>query len=141
MGLNNSIKNGQRAVASTAIAGASGTTIGLPSVSMVRENVETGTLACTATIGVTTNTLTVSGRWQVSLDDSTYVDCAGSNNAAAVTIVTGSGVLQTVTKSYEAPAGVYGYPYARFAILTGVTAGGAGDTYLGSYSYRNKARQ
>jgi len=142
MGLNYSIKNGVRALTTTAISGASGTVVGLNSLNMVSNNVETGTLAAKCTATATTNTLTLAGKWQVSADNgSTWLDCGLANNAAAVTITTGTGSAVTVTKVYEAPAAVYGYALVRFALLTGGTTAGAGDEYSGSYSFRNKALQ
>lgn len=141
MALNHSIKNGIRALATTAITGASGTTQGLNSINMSANNVETGTLAAKATSTATTNGFTLSGKWQVSNDDSTFYDVALANNAAAVTIVTGTGSAVTATKVYEAPGAVYGWPYVRFAHLTGGATAGAGDEHSGSYSFRNKALQ
>ena len=62
MALNHSIKNGIRALATTAITGAAGTTQGLTSINMVANNVETGTLAAKVTSTATTNNLTLSGK-------------------------------------------------------------------------------
>ncbi len=85
-----------------------------------------------------TDTITLSAIWQVSNDNSTWVDCATSpQNAVPVVIGTGtSGSDATVTKVYPAPELVYGWQWARIALRVGVTTGAAGDTYALSYAYR-----
>lgn len=85
-----------------------------------------------------TNTLTWSGKWQVSTDGSTWVDCKPSNNAAQVTISTGTATA-TGDVSYDAPLQVYGASYARYALVNGVATGGATDLYAIAYSYRQLA--
>lgn len=82
-----------------------------------------------------TSTLTWTGHWQVSNDASTWVDCKGSNNAAYVTISTGT-ASATGDISYDAPLQVYGAPYARFVVVNGAQTGASGDLYAISYSYR-----
>ncbi len=81
-----------------------------------------------------TSTLTATGKWQGSNDNSTWVDLAGANNSANVTFTTGTAAI--VTKSLDAPLGVYGWKYARFVFVTGVATGAAGDLYSIAYSYR-----
>ena len=90
-----------------------------------------------AVVNVTaaTATLTWTGKWQVSNDNSTWVDCKGPNNAAAVAIATGTSAA-TGDVSYDAPLAVYGARYARFALVNGVATGGATDLYAIAYSYR-----
>jgi len=81
-----------------------------------------------------TSTLTATGKWQGSNDNSTWVDLASSNNAANVTYTTGTATI--VTKSLDAPQGAYGWKYVRFVFVTGVATGAAGDLYSIAYSYR-----
>src|SRR6185312_1951752 len=90
----------------------------------------------TALVSVTaaTSTITFTGKWQVSSDNSTWVDIVGGNNAANVTFATGTATI--VTKALDAPQGAYGWKYARFVLVTGVTTGGASDLYSIAYSYR-----
>lgn len=90
----------------------------------------------TALVSVTaaTSTITFVGQWQVSNDNSTWVKAANSNNAAYVTIATGTAAI--VTESFDAPSAVYGWRYARFVLITGVTTGGASDLYSIAYGYR-----
>lgn len=137
MGLNNVMLQGQRSLATTAIVGASGTTVALPSVSIVAENVETGTLSANLTCTAATSGITYTVKWQVCDDDSTWVDCVAMNSAANVTLTTGTAAA--LSRCFDAPSCVYGKQYARLALVTGVQTAGAGDQYAGSYNYRNSA--
>jgi len=84
-----------------------------------------------------TNTLTLVVKWQVSNDNTTWVDCAESiSNVAATVVGTGTAGADTaVTRVFEAPGSVYGWKYARVAFVVGVATGAAGDTYTYGYSY------
>ena len=85
-----------------------------------------------------TSTFTWSVKLQCSNDASTWYDLAnGSQNAAAVALATGTGGADTaVTKVFTFPASVYGWKYARVALVTGGTTGATADTYSFSYTYR-----
>lgn len=100
-------------------------------------NVEPGTLGAHVYAKATTNTLTITGKWQTSANGSTWRDCALSNNAANVALVTGTGSAVTATKRVSAPAGALGQRYVRFVVVSGVGVGaGAGtDEYSIAYSY------
>jgi hypothetical protein len=95
-------------------------------------------LSCKAVLLAETNTITLTTKWQVSNDNSTWVDCAnGSQNAAGVIVGTGtSGSDTAVTRVYPAPESVYGWQWARMVVVVGVTTGAVGDTYTLSYAYR-----
>lgn len=84
-----------------------------------------------------TNTLTLTVKWQVSNDNSTFYDCAYSiSNAAATVVGTGTaGADAAVTKVFEAPASVYGWKYVRVCFVVGVATGAAGDTYTYGYNF------
>ncbi len=88
-----------------------------------------------------TNTMTMTGVWQVSNDNSTWVTVTnGPQNAAGVLFATGTaGADATVTKCFQAPDAVYGWRWSRFAIQNLVTTGAATDTYLIGYNYRSGA--
>lgn len=93
--------------------------------------------ALTARVQLTaaTNTLTMSTKWQGSVDGSTWDDIAnGPQNAASVVVTTGTSAK--VTKAIPAPDALYGYPFARLAVVTGVATGASGDLYVIDYSYR-----
>lgn len=95
-----------------------------------------GTLACTAAVVAKTSTTTFTATWQVSDDDSTFVDCVESNNPASVALATGTGSSVTTTKSVSAPLAVYGYKYARLKVTTAVsTADGTDDGVTFSIRY------
>src|ERR1700675_849389 len=71
---------------------------------------------------------------KVSNDNSTWVKAANPNNAAYVTIATGTATI--VTEAFDAPSAIYGWRYARFVLVTGVATGAVGDLYSIAYSYR-----
>ena len=92
--------------------------------------------ALSALVSVTpaTSTITFTGKWQVSNDKATWVDVTPGNNAANVTLATGTSAA--VTKAFDAPLSVYGWQYVRFVLVTGVVTGNAGDLYSIAYTYR-----
>lgn len=95
-------------------------------------------LSALVTVDCETDTMTMTGKWQVSNDGSTWVDVSnGTQNAAGVVLATGTGGADaSVSKAYPAPDAVYGWKKARFAITNGVVTGNAVDTYAISYCYR-----
>ena len=95
-------------------------------------------LSALVTVDCETSTLTMTGLWQVSNDNSTWVTVTnGPQNAAGVVLATGTGGADaSVTRCFQAPDAVYGWRYCRFAITNGVTTGAAVDTYSISYCYR-----
>lgn len=95
-------------------------------------------LSALAVVDAETDTITISGKWQVSNDNSTWVDVAnGPQNAASVVLATGTaGADASVTRAFPAPDAVYGWRYARFALTNGVVTGNTADTYAISYCYR-----
>lgn len=96
-----------------------------------------GSLSALVNVDAETNTLTMTAKWQVSNDNSTWVDIVAPNNAANVALATGTGSADAaVTKAISAPDAAYGWQYARLAIVSGVATGAATDTYSMSYCYR-----
>lgn len=84
----------------------------------------------------TTNTLTITGNWQVTRDGgSTWYDVYGPNSAALVAQVTGTGSAVTATRVIDAPEAVYGWPNARFVSKSGVGVGGGAGTDEASIAY------
>lgn len=96
-------------------------------------------LSALLTMDAETDTLTITGKWQVSNDGSTWIDVVnGTQNAAGVILLTGTaGADAAVTKCYPAPEAAYGWRKARFAIVNGVATGAAADAYTISYCYRS----
>lgn len=90
--------------------------------------IKDGTLSALVLASATTNTLTITGFWQVSRDNSTWYNVVPQNNAAKVAQVTGTGSAVASTIVYEAPTAVTSYPYVRFGLATGVgSADGTAD--------------
>lgn len=96
-------------------------------------------LSAIVTVDCETDTLTMTGKWQVSNDNgSTWIDVTnGTQNAAGVVFATGTGGADAdVTRCFVAPDAVYGWKKCRFAIVTGVVTGNTVDTYSIGYCYR-----
>lgn len=98
-------------------------------------------LSALVTVLAETNTLTWAAKWQVSNDGSTWVDLTnGSQNAAAVALATGTaGADVAVSRVIPAPDSVYGWRFARIALVTGGTTGATADTYAMGYCFRTNA--
>ena len=137
MGVNARMKYNVGATAVTALTGAApqtgaGTSLLMPSV-------ETGTLSAKVYALATTNTTAITAKWQIADDAAlTWRDAVPSNNAANVTLVTGTGAAVTKTIQMSAPDAVYGSLYARVVVVTATGAGnGLGqDEFSLAYSYR-----
>lgn len=98
--------------------------------------VKPNTLIALVLASAKTNTTTITGKWQVSDDNSTYYDVVPQNNAARVAQVTGTGSAVASTVVYEAPNAILSFKYVRFAIITAVsTADGTDDGGTISYRY------
>lgn len=109
-----------------------GTTTGLGSQSM--QGVSPGTLMAKVALTAATATITLTLKWQVSLDNATWLDVLPSpENPANVIYATGTVAIKTSV--IPAPFGVSAWPYARIAVTNGVATGGATDLYAASYSY------
>lgn len=96
-------------------------------------------LSALVTVLAETSGLTLTPRWQVSNDGSTWVDFVhGSQNAAGVALATGTaGADSPVSKVYAAPESIEGWRFARIAIGVGGTNGTSSDTYSVSYVARD----
>lgn len=136
--LNTLIKSNQQAGSVTGFTGAAPQNVDGASVSMVAKSIQVGSLSANVYAKATTNTLTLTAKWQVSDDASTWVDAKPSNNAANVIVVTGTGSAVTDTICLAAPDGVYGKRYARVRVVsgTGVGAGAGTDEASVSYNWR-----
>ena len=123
------------AVAVTGISGAAPQTGA--GTSLASCNIEPGTLGAHVYAKATTNTLTITGKWQTSANGSTWRDCFLANSAANLALDTGTGSAVTATKRIPAPAAALGQRPVRFVVVSGVGVGaGAGtDEYSISYSY------
>jgi hypothetical protein len=126
----------------TAISGAAPQTVTGNALAMMSPDgngslaVVPGTLSAKVVANITANTLTLTGKWQVSSDGSTWINCANApQNPAAVTLLTGTGSIVTTTVSVPAPDVVYGWAKARFVLTSGAAAGGGAGVDEASISY------
>ncbi len=103
-------------------------------------DVEDGTLSAYISVVVGTDTLTWTPGWKVSQDDSTFLTLKNETNTA---VTATSGATGTTTLVLSAPAGVYGWPFARAELLSGGTAAatGTGDTWDIRYTYRYRTEK
>lgn len=124
MALNERIKPNQLPpTAAVAVSGAAPQTVNGNKVIM--NVVERQTLSARVTALVTTNLLTLTAKWQVSDDGTTFIDCAAApNNPANVAFATGTGAPVTTKINIPAPSGPYGMRYARLVVTSGAAAGG-----------------
>ena len=100
------------------------------------ELMEPHSLSAEFLVDAETDTITISGIWQVSDDGSTWVDVKPENNAAIVVLATGTaGADAAVTVVLSAPPAVYGARFVRAAVRNAVATGAAADTYSIAYRY------
>jgi hypothetical protein len=136
MGVNARMKINVGATAVTALTGAAPQTGA--GTSLLMNQVAEGSLSAKVYALATTNTTAITAKWQVADDGATWRDAMPSNNAANVTLVTGTGAAVTKTIQLSAPPAAYGALYARVVVVTATGAGnGLGqDEYSIAYSYR-----
>lgn len=106
--------------------------------------IQPGTLSASVELNIKATSLTMTAFWQVSADGSTWVQLVDANNAAQVALATGSGSdVDFGPVHVQAPMGVYAFPHARLAVVTGGSATGvAGHDNIKNikYSYALKDR-
>jgi hypothetical protein len=136
------IRKNLRALTASAISGAAPQTVNGNALAIMNPDgssalaVAPGTLSALVTLAITTSSLAVSAKWQVSSNGSTWVDAANApQNPAAVALATGTGSIVTTTKSVPAPDSVYGFLYARCVLTTSGASGGGAGVDEASISY------
>ncbi len=116
---------------------AAGTLVPGPTLDMAR--VAWATLAALVTVEAETEDLTITGKWQVSADGTTWIDLVSQTNAAAVVMATGTaGADSPVTKAVEPLTSIFGWAYARYSLVTGGATGAAVDTYRIGYCFADR---
>lgn len=97
-----------------------------------------GTLSAKVILRITANTLTITGKWQVSVNGTDWLNATGPNNAANVVLATGTGTIATTTLVVSAHDACYGHLYSRYVLTSGTASGGGAgvDEVAVSYSYR-----
>jgi len=100
--------------------------------------VEPGSLSCLFVVDAETNTLTLTGKFQVSNDNSTWYDLAGdAQNPANVVLATGTaGADAAVSRVLPVPPAALSWRYIRAAVVNGVIQGESVDTYAFTWQYR-----
>lgn len=125
----------------TAISGAApqtvtGNTLSIPNpISGAGKSVVPGSLSAYCVMNVTANTMTLTGKWEVSANGSTWIEAKTANGAANVALVTGTGGLVTTKVAVSAPDAVYGWSKVRFKLVSGAAAGGGAGVDEASISY------
>ena len=100
--------------------------------------IEPGTLSCLVVVDAETDTITLTAKFQVSNDNSTWYDIAGdAQNPANVLLATGtSGADTPVSRVLPVPTQALGWKYVRPALVNLVATGGATDTYAFTFQFR-----
>lgn len=113
-----------------------GTTTG--GTALPTSGIELGTLSCLCVLLAETNTLTLTAKFQVSDDNSTWYNLAGdAQNPANVLVATGTaGADAAVSVVLPVPPAALGWKYVRAALVNGVATGAAGDTYAFTFRFR-----
>lgn len=94
-------------------------------------------VSCLFNVLAETNTLTITAKFQVSQDNSTWYDLAGdAQNPANVILATGTAGADTATtRVLPVPNGALSWPYLRAAVVNGVATGATADTYAMTFYY------
>lgn len=103
------------------------------------------TLSAYVDVIALTSTMTLSVKWQVSHDNSTWVDAqiegasAVANSDVPEILATGTGSAVETKKALTPPHSVYGWRWSRVALVVGVAdSGSASDTWAYNYNYRRE---
>jgi hypothetical protein len=113
-----------------------GTTTGGTGISLT--GIQPGTMSCLVTVDAETTSITLTGKFQVSNDNSTWYDLAGdAQNPANVTLATGTGGADaSVDRVLPVPMGAFGWKYIRAAVVNAGATGAAVDTYAFTFYAR-----
>lgn len=96
-------------------------------------------MSCEFALLAETNTITLEARWEVSDDNSTWVDFPTQANAAVVVFGTGTaGADSTVTKALPFPGEAVTYQFIRPVVVNRVATGATGDTYSMTVRYTKR---
>lgn len=112
---------------------------------LLMADVVQGTLSAYVDVVALTNTMTLSIKWQVSHDNATWVDVQIEGASAVASsdvpeiLATGTGSAVETKKAMTPPTLVYGWRWARVALVVGVAdAGSASDAWAYNYNYRRE---
>lgn len=127
MSLNSARRKAILDTGQVAIAGAAGSVF--PGNALDTSKFAPGTLMCRLVATIATGSLTLTPRWAVSDDNSTWEVVAVQNNAANVAIAA------TTTLHLVAPTCVSGKKFVRCEFLSAGATAAAGDFKRFSYSF------
>jgi hypothetical protein len=130
------IKMAQNAKAATGLTGAA------PQVgtgnTVLMTGVMPGTLSAKMALSCKTSSITQTPSWQVSSDNSTWINVKGINNPAGVATAAGTGTQVVTTIVLIGDVALSGWRYARAVTTTAAATGDgstSGDAYTISYSW------
>lgn len=109
-----------------------------PGTALQTAGIELGTLSCLCVVDAETDTITLTAKFQVSDDNSTWYDLAGdAQNPANVLLATGTGGADAaVSRVLPVPPAALGWKYVRPALVNLVATGAAADTYAFTFYFR-----
>lgn len=115
-----------------------GTTYQGPIMHLASEDVAPGSLCANVTTAITTSSLQILTKWQVSQDGTTWVDFYGTN-CGANTRVSAAGTGSAVSGFYvqSLPHDI-AYPHVCLAVTASAASGGSADLAIISYNYRKR---
>ncbi|MDP9148520.1 MAG: hypothetical protein M3O36_01050 [Myxococcota bacterium] len=124
----------------TVVAGTTTSTAGLVLNAGGAFNLEWDSVAAIVETNVTTTSLTVTAKWQVSNDGTNWIDLLTKNSAANVQkAATGTGSLVTTQFVMSLDGVNPAFPYLRAAVLSAGATGGAGDSCTIAYNFRKRS--
>lgn len=127
MSLATRLKINRQALSETGLSGASGSTFTANSILPGRS--VPGTLTARAAISITATSTTVSPKWQVSNDATTWVDVKPANGAAIV------GATASTTLWLQGPPALQANKYARLALVTSGSSNTTSSSLKWAVSY------
>ncbi len=112
---------------------------------LTMNDVAWGTLSAYVDVVALTSTMTLSVKWQVSHDNSTWQDVqiegasAVANSDTPEVLATGTGAAVETKKVLTPPLCVHGWRYVRVALVVGVAdSGSATDAWAYNYNYQRR---
>lgn len=131
--------SGSQIALNTKVAGSNTSTAGLVLQPGGSHNIELDSLTALVETKVTTNTIVVTTRWEVSNDGTNWIPIY-QLNAPAYVAVAAAGTGATVYTQYvQSAAGINpSWPYIRLAAVNTVVTGGANDSVIVAYNWRRR---
>lgn len=120
---------------SISFSGSAKTDVAQNATTLVTRKLQMNTLSARAAVTVATNSLTVTPKWEVSDDQSTYYAVKNPSNAAWTVLATGNGTGATTNHVLTAPSAVYGWRFCRVALTPAAATGTSADVATVTYNY------